>query len=276
MRKGEEKIRPLDGLAVVNIELTSLCNKSCHICGRRMIEREHPELVAHYGHMDVELMRKIACQLPEKIVVQLHNNGEPLVYPHLGHALECFRRQITQFDTNGKLLLKKAAEIIGHLDCLAISIIENDPDADQQYLIIKEFLELKQNRKPLVTLRMNGDVHMERYEGLINNHQLRVATRILHSPMGSFDYTKQVTIPELGVCWDFLHHLSIDKDGRVSPCVRFDPEGKNVIGDANKDRLWDIWNGIKRFSMLCLHLKGRRDLIDLCKTCHYWGVPTSH
>jgi radical SAM protein with 4Fe4S-binding SPASM domain len=238
-----------------------------------MIEKKHPELVAHYGHMDVKLMRMIACQIPEKIVVHLHNNGEPTLYPELGHAIRTFERQITHFDTNGKLLLVKAAEIIGHLDCMAVSIIESDNESEQQYLIVKEFLELKQDQKPLVTLRMNGDVYVEKYEGLINNYQLNVASRTLHSPMGSFEYRRRPTVPELGVCWDFLHHLSIDKDGRVSPCVRFDPYGEHVIGDANIERLEDIWNGTRRQEWLKLHLKGRRDKIPLCKKCEYWGVP---
>ena len=102
------KLEGLPGLAVVNVELTSRCNKSCWMCGRRKIERDYPELVLKYGDMDFNLIEKIAEQLPPNIVVQLHNNGEPTLYPQLGDAIKLFDEQITSFDTNGKLLVKKA------------------------------------------------------------------------------------------------------------------------------------------------------------------------
>ena len=64
-----------NGLSTVNIELTSRCNKSCWMCGRRKIDREYPEIAMDYGDMDFSLVKKIAKQLPEGIVVQFHNNG---------------------------------------------------------------------------------------------------------------------------------------------------------------------------------------------------------
>lgn len=271
--KEYKRIKSLDGLACVNVELTSRCNKSCWCCGRRKIEKEKPELV-DYGDMDVKLVRIIACQLPEGIVVQLHNNGEPLLYPFLGHAIRSFSRQITQFDTNGKLLLVRISEIINELDILTVSIIENDPEASQQYQILRDFLSIKGDKKPQVVLRLNGEVCQEKYEGLINEYGLVVATRTLHSPMGSFGYRRQPTIPEIGICWDMLHHLSIDRKGRISVCVRFDPHGDGIIGDANTERLWDVWNGSERQRRRNLHIQGRRSEVPLCKNCDYWGVPT--
>ena len=74
------------GLANVNIELTNRCNKKCWMCGRRKVEKDYPELVLNYGDMDFELVARIADQLPPDIVVQLHNNGEGLLYPRFGEA----------------------------------------------------------------------------------------------------------------------------------------------------------------------------------------------
>jgi radical SAM protein with 4Fe4S-binding SPASM domain len=260
----------LHGLTTVNVELTSRCNKSCWMCGRRKIEREHPELVLKYGDMDFELAKKIAEQLPPNIILQLHNNGEALLYPRFGEAAKLFYRQIRNIVTNGKLLVEKAEETIGNLETIAVSVIENDPEADEQYATLKRFLEIKRDRKPYTIIRANGNVDVSRYQEL----GLTIATRTIHSPMGSFNYRRSPTIPEIGICLDLLNHLAINTYGEVSICVRFDPKRVGVIGDANTQTLDEIWNSEKRMQWLELHKQGRRDLVALCSFCHFWGVPT--
>lgn len=263
----------LHGLVNINVELTSRCNKSCWMCGRRKVEKEYPELTLAYGDMDFDLVKKIAKQLPPNIVVQLHNNGEALLYPKFGDAVKLFKKQITNVVTNGKLLIEKSDEIIDNLDTIAISIIENDPEADEQYEIIEKFLNMKGNKKPFTILRLNGCVDKQRYEkfGLV------MATRILHSPMGSFNYKKRnPTIPEIGICLDFLNHLAVNNKGLVSICVRFDPKGLGVIGDATIQSIEEIWNSTKRTEWLDFHKKGLRSNIPLCSYCHFWGVPTGY
>jgi len=70
-----------------------------------------------------------------------------------------------------------------------------------------------------------------------------IATRILHNPLGSFKYTKNPPVPEIGICLEILNHMAINRFGKVSICVRFDPKGLGIIGDAAVDPLLDIWNG---------------------------------
>jgi len=220
--------------------------------------------------MNFELVKKIAKQLPPNIVVQLHNNGESLLYPRFGEAVKLFKNQITNVVTNGKLLVERADDIINNLDTLAISVIENDPESEEQYEIIEKFLEIKGDEKPFTILRLNGDVDPTKYK----KFELLMTTRILHSPMGSFNYkNRSPTIPEIGICLDFLHHLAINSEGKVSICVRFDPKELGIIGDANKQPLAEIWNSPKRMKWLKYHKKGRRDKIPLCSYCHFWGVP---
>jgi len=261
-----------NGLSVVNVELTSRCNKNCWMCGRRKIDREYPEMALNYGDMDFNLVKKISKQLPSQIVVQLHNNGEPLLYPRFGEAAKLFRRQIRCLNTNGKLIVEKASEIINNLETMTISIFENDFDAEEQYKLVKDFLKIKGNNKPNLIYRCLGDVNLERWKKLPGI----VVTRILHHPLGSFKYKKNPTIPETGICLDFLNHMAIDRLGRVSICVRFDPKGLGVIGDANKTSLDRIWNGQKRKEWLKYHVRGQRKKIPLCSYCEFWGVPTGY
>ncbi len=261
-----------NGLYCIHLELTSRCNKECWMCGRRKIDKEYPELSMNYGDMDFELVEKVAQQLPEGIVVQFHNNGESLLYPRFGEAVRLFQGQIKCLDTNAKLIVEKADEIIDNLDAITISVIENDPDSDEQYELVKKFLEIKGDKKPNVIYRCLGDVDIRRWEKLGGI----IAIRVLHNPLGSFKYKKKPTIPEIGICLEILNHMAIDRSGKVSICVRFDPKGLGVIGDINLMPLVDIWNGDRRKQWIKYHLESNRSKIPLCSYCDYWGVPTAH
>jgi radical SAM protein with 4Fe4S-binding SPASM domain len=258
------------GLYCVHLELTSRCNKDCWMCGRRKVDREHPDIAFSYGDMDFELLQSISQQLPPFIVVQFHNNGEPLLYPRFGDAIKLFANQIKCTDTNAKLLLVKSEEIINNLDTLTISVIENDPDADEQYDLVTKFLKIKRKHKPNMIYRCLGNVDLERWRKLEGT----IAQRILHNPLGSFSYIKTPTVPEIGICLEILNHMAISRNGDVSLCVRFDPNRLGVIGNATKDKLADIWNGPQRIQWLRLHVDGFREKIPLCSHCDYWGVPT--
>ncbi len=262
----------LNGLSTINIELTSRCNKDCWMCGRRKADRDFPDPAPDYGDMDFALLEQIAPQIPAGVVVQFHRDGEALLYPRFGEAVRLFAGNIRNIVTNGKLLVEKAGEIIGNLETLSISIFENDAEAESQRESIRKFLALKQTEKPFVTLRLIGDVEQKPYEEF---KQLFVR-RVLHAPMGSFDYVKRkATIPEIGVCWDFLQHPCINRKGDFSICVRFDPSGCGVLGNVRDNTLDELWNGPKRRAWKDSHIRGRREEVPLCSACEYWGVPTA-
>ena len=254
------------------MELTSRCNKNCWMCGRRKVGRDFPEIAMNYGDMDFELVKKIAKQLPDGIVVQFHNNGEPLLYPKFGEAVRLFEGQIKCVDTNAKLIAEKAEEIIDNLDTVTVSVIENDPDGNEQYALVRKFLKIKGKRKPRMIYRCLGDVDTQRWgelEGI-------VATRTLHNPLGSFKYKQSPTVPEIGICLEILNHMAINSFGKVSVCVRFDPKGLGIIGDANSTPLADVWSSLRIKEWIKHHLEGDRSKIPLCSHCDYWGVPTGN
>lgn len=263
-------LKCFNGLYCIHLELTSRCNKNCWMCGRRKIDCEYPEITMNYGDMDFSLVENISRQVPDNIVVQFHNNGDPFLYPRLGEALRLFKRQIKCLDTNGKLLVEKAQEVIGLLDTLTVSVIENDPEADDQYETVRKFLLIKGERKPLMVYRLLGQVKDSgRWEDLGGV----IVRRILHNPLGSFQYSHKPAIPEIGMCVEILNHMAINRFGKVSSCVRFDPKELGVLGNANETALADIWNSEKRRQWIDLHKQGKRIEIPLCSKCHYWGIP---
>jgi len=261
-----------NSLTTVNVELTSRCNKECWMCGRRKVDREYPDIAMDYGDMDFGLVKSISRQLPQGIIVQFHDNGEPLLYPRLGSALRLFKGQIRCLDTNGKLLIEKADQLIGNLDTLTLSTFQGDSEADQQYKAVKKFLKIKGTRLPNLIIRCLGNMDLTRYKKL----GCIIATRILHSPMGSFHYKKNPTVPEVGICLDLLSHMVIHHDGKVSICVRFDPKKLGIIGDCHRAPLANIWSSPKRIKWLRHHIQGRRNKVPLCSYCEFWGVPTGY
>jgi MoaA/NifB/PqqE/SkfB family radical SAM enzyme len=260
----------LNGLSTINIELTSRCNKNCWMCGRRKVDREYPNLAIDYGDMDFALLKRIAPQVPPGIVVQFHRDGEALLYPDFGRAMSLFKKNVRNIVTNGKLLIEKADEIIGNLETLSLSIFKNDDEAEEQRELLEKFLEVKKDKKPYITLRLIGDVDFTLYE----KYNLQIVRRVLHSPMGSFNYEKRKpVVPEIGICWDFLTHPCINRKGDFSICVRFDPNGIGILGNISDKSLIEMWNSEQRKTWKQCHVEGHRKDVPLCEKCEYWGVP---
>lgn len=269
----------MNGLSGLNVELTSRCNKNCFMCGRRKLEKDHPDLCA-WGDMPVAMVEDIAREIPPGVFVQFHNNGEPLLYEKLDYAVSCFKNSgcYTGLDTNGKLLLERADEIIGrNLDTITISVIPDDPEGQEQLDIAINFLDEAQGKKPLVVFRLLGEIDSSRRHDIaymMMSCNAVACTRVLHAPEGSRAYEKPVTIPEIGVCLEMLHKLSIDRYGDVFPCVRFDPKALNLLGSlSDGSSLEERWYGDKRKEWLRAHIEGRRNDVPLCASCDYWGVP---
>lgn len=264
----------MNGLAQINVELTSRCNKSCHMCGRRKLEKEYPEL-CNWGSMPLNLVCSIAKQVPKGVDAILHRDGEPLLYPKLEDAIKAFHGDFVAFNTNGILLMENL-QAINLLSTVTISIIPDDPIGVDQYKIITEFLETKPDL--IVVLRVLGnDIANEGRIRILKDTYLnvRICRRVLHAPEGSFDYEKDVTIPETGVCREMLHNLAVDRFGNVYPCVRYDPLRKNLLGNLHTHSLETIWESGLRHQWIRYHIEGRRDLVPLCNSCHFYGIPKS-
>ena len=261
----------MNGLNKINIELSSKCNRSCWMCGRRKRDKLFGDQT--YGFMEWETLVKIPSQLPAMTLIAFHNNGEALLYPKFGKAVSLFKHCITYVVSNGSLLVEKAPEIISNLDIISISIIESEePDIKEfQKEQIMKFLELKGTKSPQLNLRFVGDVDESYYDDV----QVLKVRRTIHSPEGSRGYRKSPVIPEHGLCQDLLTGLAIDRYGDVSVCVRYDVGRELVLGNINHMSLNDIWNSQKRLYILNQHIKGKRDVLEYCgKKCEFFGVPT--
>jgi len=267
------------GISTINIELTSRCNKKCPMCGRRQLEKQDPEYEQTLGDMDFDLFQHIAAQIPAGTVVQLHWNGEPTLYEKLYNATLFLRkrRAYVCMDTNGLLIGELCRELVW-FHSITVSVIQGDTteNYDRQIhqlalcvaSIFLNDVETKINIRALGTIPIYFHTFAKR-------HGIDIIQRIFHAPEMSHSYTKKVTMPEIGVCLDLLHHPAIDRFGDVYPCVRFNPDNINNLGNVKNRRLVDILRDPKRAEMIRIHFNGKRDEWPLCDQCDYYGVPTS-
>lgn len=263
----------LSGLAQINLELTSKCDKThfCAFCGHQN-ETINPSLT--YGDMDYDLLQHIRSQLEPGVVIAFHRDGEPTAYPRLGEALRLFDGFTTSLVTHGLSLGRKADAIIGAVTTVTVSVFRGDPDAGHQLESLAAFIrQIGESVIPQVQVKVVGDMSEAELQPYCDLG-VRVIRRIIHEPDGNKKYAhRPPTIPEVGVCLDALHHPSIDWNGRVYLCNRLDPTGSTFLGSLLDARLDGIWNGERRMAWIEAHKVGRRDLASpLCKDCTFWGI----
>lgn len=253
----------MNGLARINIEITNRCNKSCYFCAW-----QNPKLNPHAvrSDMDFVLLQHIAGEVAPGIDVYFHCDGEPLVYPRLREALELFGRHTTCILTNGKLLLERFDDIVDHCTTLVVSAFEKDPEGEEQARILAAFDSQKGDRSPQVWVKVvgGGDPPAAQLG-------IPVMERALHVP-GRTRYRGAIPgVPEIGICLDLLHGLSVTVEGAVYACNRF--SNRPWLGHLAAETLEQIWEGATRRRIYEHHCAGRRDRVPGCQGCQYWGVP---
>jgi len=213
----------------INVELTNYCDKQCWICHKTKTGFHSKPM-----NMDMNILKKLSLELPHGILVYFHYYGEPFLYPRLGDVIELFKNQITTIVTNGKLIIKKFNEIVPNLDSLCISVFEKDPEQEEQFHLIHDFLEMKKAQKPNTIIKLIGDVDPERYK-IFNKHALLTRRTLFERK-----FVKKNDLPlitDYGICSDFLHKPLVNINGDVSICCVFDPQKMGVIGNLNDNSL---------------------------------------
>ena len=104
----------------INLELTARCNKNCTFCPTQ--EYLLYKRIGHSGHISIDLVEKVANELPLGTEISFHKDGEVLLYPELEKALQLTYGHFTHFCTNGVLLDRKSDILIGNVDLITFSI----------------------------------------------------------------------------------------------------------------------------------------------------------
>jgi radical SAM protein with 4Fe4S-binding SPASM domain len=283
----------------IYLEPTDHCNYKCIICPHSMSK----ENGWNKGYISIELFQSIVMQLKEMrpfFGVSLHLGGEPLLHTQLEQMIMIGRQNGIRFglSTNGSLLTKDRIKSIVDsglggvgIDFTAKKELYNQVCVggswEKVYNNICNLIEYRDLARPGFKVKLK-DLALESNITAFNRQQSmedlrrcfarkrvdQFDTFEIHNWSGDFaskntEIGRMNTIAGGGApfpCSHLWYILSIKNDGRVVPCCR-DVRGDMVLGNVNRDTLFDIWNGDAYKKIRQLHIEKRFEEIPLCKDC---------
>ncbi|MBN2057326.1 MAG: SPASM domain-containing protein [Candidatus Saganbacteria bacterium] len=244
------------------IENTSYCNARCIMCPRDSMTRQR-------GFMDLGLYEKLIKEISAYPVERLHmhNFGEPLMDKKLPDRIKLAKDhgvKYTYMVTNASLFSPEMAIgiIKAGLDEFKISFYGTDAKTYSETMRglnfnktiegIKAFFEERKRlgaRNPRVIIQylpVDSDQSKVRdfeaiFKPLIDEElgdRLNICE--LHNFGGGKEYNRLGEISS--ICHFPWQTMVILQDGKVTTCC-IDYDGKQIMGDVNKDSIRDIWNG---------------------------------
>uniref|UniRef100_A0A6M3IJJ3 Putative iron-sulfur cluster-binding domain contining protein n=1 Tax=viral metagenome TaxID=1070528 RepID=A0A6M3IJJ3_9ZZZZ len=269
----------------ISVELTQGCNRNCEWCGVSYASKG-------YNFMELYLAVFIAKQLntwfPKGKRIEFALGGEPLLHPKYLDAIAIFRKFYSnsqlQLSTNGITLLKdfefKVIELFSHgLNILVLSMYEPEGkilkdlvySSNLKNIEVIDFHSSKETPwynfgNKVKKLFLMGDISIQQGTKRNSRKLLNHAGNIVSQKFNIFP----LAVPLQKKCTNVFRELVIRYDGTVTACC-MDFSRKLVMGNAKNTLLKLIWNGVKFNAVRTLLYRERRDLLDPCMLCNYYG-----
>ncbi len=274
----ESFIRP----SVVVIELTSMCNADCIMCGKGSSSRIKK-------NMDFTLFKSIIDDAKKSNVYtfQLSWYGESLIYPKLIDAILYIRKQIPDafitINTNGQPLNPKLAKKLldAKINSIAISIEGNNKE---EYEAIRPPLKwdvlqsnIKNLRDMIDTNNFStkvgimglhvGDIKIDKAK-YVDTWGAYADTLHVRNEHALNDLKKENIINRYMPCRKLLTQLVIMASGDVTICD-YDWEGELIYGNIKESTILELWQSEVLKKKRLMHYTGKKRKLDLCDNCSY-------
>ena len=291
-------LAPLRSPFVLIVDPASHCNLRCPFC-----PTGHRDLIAqngrYQGPMSLNLFEKIMGDLkdfPNKLrVLRLYKEGEPLMNPNFSAMVSLARRsgQVEKIDTttNGVLLTPRNSERIIAAGIDQINISVNGLSTEQFMDLVKtkvNFSRYVENIKYLYSIKGVCTIYIKAIqENLSNDDQKRfldifgnISDRIFFEHLfPNWPGFEDDIIPKNGkvglyggavkeqsVCPYIFYSTTVNSDGTVSLCIQ--DWGRNlIVGDLNRQSLFEVWSGSEITQHRIKHLEGSRKENATCRDC---------
>jgi len=265
----------------LDLESASGCNLKCPMCFQSYSPPEP-------GFMDFGLFKKIIDEGAERELcsIKLQYRGEPMLHPKLVDMVKYAKRKAiieVMFNTNATLLSeeKSRAFIEAGLDKMICSIDGYTKKVYEKIRVGAKFKTVLNNVKTLQRLKKEREskkpiVRVQMVDTPWNHYQIKgylkfwgkIADQVGIEEMQDWHPDKNAPdtpTPDF-CCPQLWQRLVVLWNGAIVPCCG-DHYQKMVLGDANRNKISEIWLGDKMSKMRAFHMKGEAHKIEICKTC---------
>jgi radical SAM protein with 4Fe4S-binding SPASM domain len=268
---------------LVDLELSSICNLHCPMC--YTITDKFKEQV-NTTRMDWDLYCKIIDEIGGKVpALRLSLRGEALLHKRFADCIRYAKskgiKEVSTLTHGGKLTLPFFEKIVeAGIDWITISAdgIGESYERIRKPLkfealldkikAIKKFKEERGLHKPVIKVQgiwpAIRDQAQEYYDTFAPHVDL-VAFNPLIDYLGNdtrIEYLEKFTCPQQ------YQRLVIGADGLVMKCSN-DEENREIIGDANKQSIHELWHSEKMNAVRQLHKRDRGFMEStVCKRCY--------
>lgn len=270
---------PLRMPFVLYVEPSGFCNLKCHFCPQsdksfQMKKATMP--LALWG----KIMREVK-EWPDKLkMLRVCGNGEPLtnnrILDFLMYAKGMDVSEKTEIVTNGTLLNKTLIKMMPmYVDRIVVSIYSLDLEGTP---LLKNIYKLHE-KSDSCTIHVktshqvaNTEELRSKFYGLFGDHcdEIFIENIVPMWPevvLPGADRTRWGgEIVPRRVCSQMFKGFQVQADGECVPCC-VDWKRVNVIGDATKQTLQEIWDGAPLARLQREHYDGRKNQTEPCKSC---------
>jgi len=276
--------------ALINIEISSICNLKCTHCPPHMDifkgqSRKH-------NNMGLSTFNKIMDEIDKfgKRSISLHKDGEPLLHPNIEEILNRVKLNqdhLVYLTTNGHKLNKRINEILlkNKIDIINISlgaataefyekirgrdfikVMDNinclledikkaawKPRIIMQIIELSEFPEMKEEIKKFKQTWQTRDVEISIWKKL--NWGVFKENSVF-----SYRYP----------CYSLWESFNINSNNIVTACC-MDWKQELVIGNIENNRIEEIWQDDLLRRLRVMHINGEESKIEMCEKCNYWS-----
>lgn len=262
-----KNVKTVDGFpkpAIVEFNLTGLCNRTCGFC-----PRSDPQVFPNTNEfLEVPLFEKIMRDLAEidfdsRIVFSAFS--EPLLHKKLEELISTAKRHVkagVEVVTNGDRLTGERLHSIfaAGLDLLSVSMYDG-PHQIEKFLRLKEACRLRDEQFILRRrYRENGNM------GITFSNRAGLADIEEYKS----EEDKRTPLPLAHPCF-YPHYLSlIDHNGNMLLCTH-DWSKSVVVGNLTRSSFWDLWRS-RRLEVIRETLGKSDRSFNPCNKCDVIGT----
>lgn len=265
----------------VYIEITNVCNLSCHFCAQT--NRKKAFMTVHCFE---EVIKKVQ---PFSDYIYLHILGEPLIHPDISQFFDLAEKYglkvvlVTNgtklFELGDMLLSKKALHKIN----VSLHALEANPTLDKDnYLGFCFSFCKKASGKGVVSVmrlwnggtqnKLNKEIEEKMHKAFSgdwkeNTKGFTIGEKLFLEYADRFNWCEDNEKSECVRCYALKDQFGVLCDGSVVPCC-IDSEGTLCMGNIFKQELSEILSGNKAKTLREGFDKGKA-VFDTCKKCGF-------